>query len=50
MVKLNSLNFFIIAISMVIEPMNEKRNLNLKANAINTRSMGTNILNAKPRY
>ena len=35
---------------MVIEIMNAKRNLNLKENVINTRSMGTNLLNTKPRY
>ena len=36
-----------IAISMIIELMNTKRNLNLKANITNARKMGTNILNAK---
>ena len=32
---------------MVIEPINAKRNLNLKANVTDERSMCTNILNAK---
>ena len=39
-----------IAISMVIELMNVKRNLNLKANVTNVRNMGTNIHNKKLRY
>ena len=39
-----------VVISMVTELMNAKRNLNLKENVTNARSMGTNILNAKPRY
>ena len=39
-----------IAISMVIELMNAKRNLNLKANVTNVRSMVTNLQSAKLRY
>ena len=49
-VKLNSMENVTIKICMVIELMNAKRNLNLKENVTNTRSMGTNLLNAKPRY
>ena len=36
-------------ISMVIEKMNAKRNPSLKENFTNARSMGIDLLNAKPR-
>ena len=42
-VKKNSMESVTILISMVIELMNAKRNLNLKANVTNVRSMGTNL-------
>ena len=48
--KLNSNENVTIAISMVMELMNAKRNLNLKENIINAIRMGINLLNAKPRY
>ena len=49
MVKKNSMNSVTIAISMVIEKMNARRNLSLKVNVIIARNMDTNLLNAKPR-
>ena len=39
-----------IAINMVIELMNAERNISLKANVTNARSMGTNTQNAKLRF
>ena len=48
--KKNSMESATITASMVIRLMNVKRNLNLKANVTNARSMGTNLLNEKPRY
>ena len=48
--KKNSMESATIAINMVIELMNAKRDLNLKANVTNVRSMGTNLQNAKLKY
>ena len=50
LVKLNPMENATIAISMVIELMNAKKNLILKENITNARSMGTNLLNTKLRY
>ena len=50
MVKLNSMEKVTISKSMVIELKNVKKNLNLKANVTNKRSMGTNLLDVKPSY
>ena len=50
MQKKNSMESTTIVISMVIRLMNAKRNLSLKENVTNVRSMGTNHHNAKPRY
>ena len=41
--KLNSMENATIVISMVIELMNAKRNLSLKENVTNARSMDTNL-------
>ena len=48
--KQNSMENDTIVIGMFTELMNAKRNLCLKANVTNERSMGTNPLNAKLRY
>lgn len=50
MEKINSMKNVKITISMVIELMNAKRNLNLRANFTNARNMGINLLNKKLRY
>ena len=50
MVELNSMENVTIAISMVIELMNAKRNLNLKENFTNARNMGTNLLNVEHNF
>ena len=47
--KQNSMENARTTINMVIEKMNAKRNLSLKENVTNSRSRGTNPLNAKLR-
>ena len=47
--KKNSMENSTIAINMVIGKVNAKKNLSLKENVTNARSMGTNPLNAKLR-
>ena len=50
MEKVNSMESATIAINTVIGKMNAKRNLSLKENVINVKSMGTNPQNTKLRY
>ena len=50
MVKQNSMESVTIIVSMVMKHVNAKKNLSLKVNVTNARSMDTNLLNAKPRY
>ena len=46
----NSMKSVTIAISMVIEKVNARRNLSLKVNVTSTIKKDTNILNEKLRY
>ena len=48
--KQNSMESATIEASMVIRLMNAKKNLSLKENVTNVRSMGINPHNAKLRY
>ena len=50
MVKKNSMESVTIAINMVIEQQNARRNLSLKVNVTNVRNMDKSHYNAKPRY
>ena len=50
MVNKNLMESVTFAISMVIEKVNARRNLSLKVNVTNVRSMGTSHQNAKLRY
>ena len=48
--KQNSMENATIVVSMVIGPMNVKRNQNLKVSVTNARNKGTRHQNAKPRH
>ena len=49
MVNKNLIESVIVAISMVIEQANVKRNLSLKVNVTISRNKDTNLQSAKPR-